>query len=110
MESTSRDKVIHISQWVSSMLSNGDIKNIVDPRLQGDFDTNSVWKAVEIAMACASLASIKRPPMNNVVTELTECLSSEVDRTRRRGHENESEASIEMVNMDFESEIIPLAR
>ncbi|KAJ4717965.1 protein kinase family protein [Melia azedarach] len=54
----------HISEWVSFKLAKADIRNIVDRRLQGDFDINSVWKAVEIAMACVSPTSAKRPTMN----------------------------------------------
>ena len=52
------------------MLSNGDIKSIVDPRLRGDFETNSVWKAIKLAMACVSRAPGKRPTMSQVVTEI----------------------------------------
>ncbi|KAJ1420261.1 Serine-threonine/tyrosine-protein kinase, catalytic domain [Sesbania bispinosa] len=52
---------IHISQWVSSMLSNGDIKNIVDSRLHEDFETSSVWRAVEIGMAPVSNNPARRP-------------------------------------------------
>ena len=47
----------HISQWVSFMLAKGDIQNIVDPRLGGDFNVNSVWKAVEVAVVCVSPTS-----------------------------------------------------
>ncbi|PQQ17168.1 putative LRR receptor-like serine/threonine-protein kinase [Prunus yedoensis var. nudiflora] len=72
---------IHISQWVGFMLANGDINNIVDPRLEGNFNTNSVWKAVEIAMACVSINSIKRPSMSQVVVDLRECLATECART-----------------------------
>ncbi|KAL6137556.1 hypothetical protein ACLB2K_062848 [Fragaria x ananassa] len=43
---------IHICQWVGFML--GDINSIVDPRLERNFSVNSVWKVVEIAMACVS--------------------------------------------------------
>ncbi len=50
----------HISQWVSLMLAKGDIKSIVDTRLRGNFNINSAWKAVEIAMACVSPTSAKR--------------------------------------------------
>jgi hypothetical protein len=42
------------------MLAKGDIKNIVDPRLCENFNINSAWKAVEIAMACVSPTSAKR--------------------------------------------------
>ncbi|PON51019.1 Protein kinase-like domain containing protein [Trema orientale] len=34
---------IHISQWVSSMIANVAISCIVDPRLQGDFDTMAMF-------------------------------------------------------------------
>ncbi|PQM38842.1 putative LRR receptor-like serine/threonine-protein kinase [Prunus yedoensis var. nudiflora] len=44
--------------------------DIVDPRLEGNFNTNSVWKAVEIAMACVSVNAIKRPSMSQVVVDL----------------------------------------
>ncbi|EOY26997.1 Uncharacterized protein TCM_028953 [Theobroma cacao] len=60
----------HISQWVGSMLSRGDIKNIVDPRLQGDFDVNSIWKAVEVAMTSVSPSSTKRPTMTQEAVEI----------------------------------------
>lgn len=68
----------HISQWVASMLENGEIKNIVDPRLRGDFQSSSAWKAVEIAIACVHQKSSERPGMNQVVIELNECLASEI--------------------------------
>ena len=45
---------VHVTQWVSSMLERGDVKNIMDPRLEGDLDINSVWKAIEVVMACVS--------------------------------------------------------
>ncbi|XP_059645558.1 LOW QUALITY PROTEIN: putative leucine-rich repeat receptor-like serine/threonine-protein kinase At2g19230 [Cornus florida] len=64
----------HIIQWVSSKLANGDIKSIVDPRLHRDFNVNSVWKAVELAMSCVSRNPTRRPTMNYVVMELRECL------------------------------------
>ncbi|GLT64161.1 hypothetical protein SLA2020_366700 [Shorea laevis] len=54
----------HISQWVSFMLAKGDIQNIVDTRLRGNFNINSVWKAIEIAIACVSPTSAKRPTMS----------------------------------------------
>ncbi|KAA8541719.1 hypothetical protein F0562_022871 [Nyssa sinensis] len=95
----------HIIQWVSSMVHQGDVKNIVDPRLRGDFDVNSVWKAVELAMACVSHTSTRRPTMNYVVMELKECLTTEKTR-----HEMESTDSIEMTHMSLESDLLPLAR
>ncbi|XVE52000.1 hypothetical protein DITRI_Ditri02bG0085200 [Diplodiscus trichospermus] len=103
------DEPTHISNWVGSMLSNGDIENIVDSRLKGEFEINSVWKAIEVAMACLSPASSKRPTMNYVVMELSECLLAEIKRTRGVVDEDESE-SFSMVSLNFGSEITPIAR
>ncbi|KAK0598699.1 hypothetical protein LWI29_037132 [Acer saccharum] len=84
----------HIIQWVSFMLAKGDIKNVVDPKLQGDFSMNSVLKAIEVAMACVSQTSAKRPTMKQVVFDLNESLAIEMDRTTV-GHEIGSKDSIE---------------
>ncbi|XVE88774.1 hypothetical protein DITRI_Ditri19aG0095800 [Diplodiscus trichospermus] len=85
---TKSQETSHISEWVHSILSNGDVKNIVDTRLKGDFDMNSVSKAIELALACVSSQPAPRPAMNYVVMELRECLAIEIGRTRRR-HETE---------------------
>nr|XP_023874406.1 putative leucine-rich repeat receptor-like protein kinase At2g19210 [Quercus suber] len=67
----------NIIDWVSPLLARGDIRNIIDPRMPGNFDTNSVWKAIETAIACVPLISIQRPSMSHVVIELKECLEIE---------------------------------
>ncbi|KAK8618798.1 hypothetical protein V6N13_132777 [Hibiscus sabdariffa] len=99
---TEDESGLHIRQWANSKLVEGDIQNIVDNRLQGDFDVNSAWKAVEIAMACLSPTPSRRPPMNQVVMGLEECLATEVAR-KAENHEN-SPMEIEMtdVNLDYE--------
>ncbi|KAA8541723.1 hypothetical protein F0562_022875 [Nyssa sinensis] len=86
----------HIVQWVSPMLEGGDIQNIVDPRLEGDFHLNSVWKTTEIAMACVDPASIQRPTMSCVVTELKECLAMGITGRTHGKIKEENEDSIEM--------------
>ncbi|KAJ7951675.1 protein kinase family protein [Quillaja saponaria] len=98
----------HISQWVSFMLAKGDIKNIVDSRLHGDVDNNSVWKAVEIAMACVSQNSAKRPTMSVVVTELKESLASEL--ARKNLGEGETKDSVDLASLSFTTEFGPTAR
>lgn len=80
---------VHVIQWVSPMLERGDVKNIVDPRFEGDLDINSVWKAIEVAMACVSPTSIERPTMTYVVIELKQCLVMELAR-RQEGFEIDS--------------------
>ncbi|KAF8046254.1 hypothetical protein N665_3909s0001, partial [Sinapis alba] len=73
----------HITNWVRFMILKGDIRDIIDPKLMGDFDTNGVWKAIELAMSCVNPTSNCRPKMPHVVMELKECLESEI--TRKQG-------------------------
>ncbi|XP_024006011.1 probable LRR receptor-like serine/threonine-protein kinase At1g51810 isoform X3 [Eutrema salsugineum] len=92
----------HIAEWVGAMLTKGDIKSITDPNLHGDYDTSTVWKAVELAMSCLNPASVTRPTMSQVVVELKECLASESSR----GGESPSREVI----MTFGTEVNPTAR
>ncbi|KAK0597307.1 hypothetical protein LWI29_023902 [Acer saccharum] len=80
----------------------GDIKNVVGPRLQGDFVLNSAWRAVEVAMAWVSQTSAKRPTMNQVVIDLNESLAIEIGR--------ETEQSIKSMSLNLNYELPPLAR
>nr|GEU53189.1 putative leucine-rich repeat receptor-like protein kinase At2g19210 [Tanacetum cinerariifolium] len=68
---------IHIVRWVNLMLKDGNVKKIVDPRLLGDYNINSAWKAVEVAIACVDQTPSKRPNMVEVVMTLSECLGIE---------------------------------
>ncbi|KAA8539776.1 hypothetical protein F0562_026468 [Nyssa sinensis] len=90
------EKGRHILQWVNFMLETRDIGNIIDPRLEGEFDTNSVWKAVKVAMACVSHTSIKRPTMTLVLMELKECLAAE--KAGREAHESDLKDIIGMMD------------
>ena len=91
------------------MLAKGDIQNIVDPRLGGDFDVNLVWKAVEVAVVCVSPTSSRRPTMRQVVAELKESLTTELSQ-KMEGYGVELKDSFDMINMDLDTELNPLAR
>ncbi|KAL1220936.1 putative LRR receptor-like serine/threonine-protein kinase [Cardamine amara subsp. amara] len=73
---------MHISQWVESLLSRENIVEILDPSLCGDYDPNSAFKTVEIAVACICRNSDDRPGMSQVVTALKESLVVEVERKK----------------------------
>ncbi|KAK0597926.1 hypothetical protein LWI29_029978 [Acer saccharum] len=105
---TNTNENSHIKQWVGFMLAQGDIKNIVDQRLHGDFDSNSAWKIVELAMHCVSQTSIRRPTMSHVVIVLKDCLAMEMARTN--GHGNEPKDQHEMFSVNMNSELAPTAR
>ncbi|XP_062087600.1 putative leucine-rich repeat receptor-like protein kinase At2g19210 [Humulus lupulus] len=102
----------HICQWVGSKLVNGDIENIIDPKLEGFFCINTVWKAIEIAMACVSKTSTNRPTMIRVAIELKECLTAELTWKNNGGEvEPKDYLSVEMINNNMALEqLTPLAR
>ncbi|KAI3763357.1 hypothetical protein L1987_53813 [Smallanthus sonchifolius] len=79
---------INIIGWVNSTVAKGSVDNLIDPRLDGDFNINAAWKIVELAIACVSHTSIKRPTMNNVVVELKNCLQA--DKTSNGKPNNQS--------------------
>ncbi|XP_020223399.1 LRR receptor-like serine/threonine-protein kinase IOS1 [Cajanus cajan] len=98
----------HIIKWVRSLIATGDIKAIVDSRLKGDFDINSAWKALEIAMACVSLNPDERPMMSVIAFELKETLAAELARTQDSGADPRD--SVEPVSMNLDTKLMPLAR
>ncbi|KAJ3678959.1 hypothetical protein LUZ61_021123 [Rhynchospora tenuis] len=68
----------HVTNWVSQRLSRGDIESIIDPRIHGQYDINSVWKVTDLARKCTENSSVNRPAMNVVVMELKESLDLEI--------------------------------
>ncbi|VVA90110.1 unnamed protein product [Arabis nemorensis] len=71
----SKTKRFHVSDWVISILkSTNDVRNVTDPKMAKDFDSNSVWKIVELALASVSQNVTERPNMQQIVTGLKECL------------------------------------
>ncbi|KAI5336935.1 hypothetical protein L3X38_016204 [Prunus dulcis] len=101
---------IHISKWVGLLLPKGDIYSIVDPRLERRFNVSSVWKAVELAMACVSKNPINRPSMSQVLVELKECLATELARTKQSGNHTEKGNSIEMMSQNSIAMLRPSVR
>ncbi|KAK1360229.1 Root hair specific 16 [Heracleum sosnowskyi] len=94
-----------IAQWVHSIVRNGDVKQVLDPRLRGKYDRNSAWKAVELALTCASRTSSDRPPMNIVVLEIKDCLV-----IKTSGEDAKSDDIIGMVTVDVDSSLLPEPR
>lgn len=64
----------HIANRVASKITKGNIDAIMDPKLHGDYCSNSAWKVVDLAMRCVALSSYQRPTMVEVGLQLKECL------------------------------------
>ncbi|CAA0384668.1 unnamed protein product [Arabidopsis thaliana] len=98
----------HITDWVVSLISRGDITRIIDPNLQGNYNSRSVWRALELAMSCANPTSEKRPNMSQVVIDLKECLATE--NSTRSEKDMSSHSSDLDRSMNFYTDMVPRAR
>lgn len=49
----------------------------MDTSMQGDYNINGVWKAVDLALKCAEHVPGQRPTMTDVVAQLQSCLELE---------------------------------
>lgn len=75
--SISDTESIHTAHWVCEKLLEGDIATIADPRMDGEYDVNSIWKVAELALKCLKQPSRERPMMTDIVAELKESLELE---------------------------------
>ncbi|XP_065044606.1 putative leucine-rich repeat receptor-like serine/threonine-protein kinase At2g19230 isoform X2 [Musa acuminata AAA Group] len=75
---------IHIVEWVYERLAKGNVEDVVDKSLQGEYDVNCAWKIAYEALNCAMQSSTKRPTMTEVVMQLKErlALQSNLDETQ----------------------------
>ena len=89
---------IHIGQWIKPMLEQGIVGSIIDPRLYGNFNINSAWKVVEIAMNCISRDPARRPTMTQVVGDLKESLNIDLVPTKE-----DYDEAIETIPLRFET-------
>ncbi|WZZ90236.1 hypothetical protein YC2023_118815 [Brassica napus] len=81
----------------------------MDPNLQGDYDSHSAWRVLDLAMSCANPSSTKRPSMSQVVVELKECLASENSRRNMKRGRMDSHGQAK-VSMLIDTGIFPEAR
>ncbi|CAM0953079.1 unnamed protein product [Alopecurus aequalis] len=70
----------HIVQRVKQKMATGNISSVADVRLSGAYEVTSMWKVVDIAMACTADTSVRRPTMAAVVAQLKESLALEEAR------------------------------
>ncbi|CAM0954468.1 unnamed protein product [Alopecurus aequalis] len=66
-----------IIQWTRQRLARGNIEEMVDARMAGDYDVNGIWKVADVALKCTAQAPNQRPTMTDVVVQLQECVELE---------------------------------
>ncbi len=88
----------HIAQRVKQNVALGDIRSIADERLRGNYDINSMWKVVEIALMCTEPVAARRPSMATVVVQLKESLALAETREDRGLLANSSGDAVAMLS------------
>jgi len=56
-----------ITEWAEPLISKGKFREVVDPKLRGNFDENEVKRAINVAALCVQSEPEKRPNMKQVV-------------------------------------------
>lgn len=82
------DETIHVIQWVRAEIEEGNVRAVVDPRLQENFDEESVSRALDVALASTTSNSDQRATMEYVLSELKYCLDIELSKDAERSNES----------------------
>jgi len=67
---------ISLVTWAKPILESGDVKSLLDPKLQGKFDVAQMHRMVLAASLCITRAARLRPNMNQVIITMAMTLSS----------------------------------
>lgn len=59
-----------ITEWAEPLISKGKFRDLVDPKLRGNFDENQLKQAINVAALCVQSEPEKRPNMKQVVNLL----------------------------------------
>lgn len=59
-----------ITEWAEPLISKGRFRDLVDPKLRGNFDEDQVKQTVNVAALCVQSEPDKRPNMKEVVNLL----------------------------------------
>ncbi|KAF7806609.1 PTI1-like tyrosine-protein kinase [Senna tora] len=90
-----------ITEWAEPLIAQGRFRDLVDPRLRGNYDENQVKQTVNVAALCVQTEPEMRPNMKQVVSYLKGCEpQAQVMKTRIDG----VKYSDELVELDQTSE------
>ncbi|XP_073275631.1 PTI1-like tyrosine-protein kinase At3g15890 [Primulina huaijiensis] len=59
-----------ITEWSEPFITRGRFRDLVDPRLRGNFDENQLIRTINVAALCVQTEAEKRPTMKEVVSLL----------------------------------------
>ncbi|KAL3720925.1 hypothetical protein ACJRO7_005694 [Eucalyptus globulus] len=82
---------VNILNWANSLIESKNLQKIMDPKLKGEFDSESAWKAIRVAESCTKPTGDQRPDLDHVLANLKDCLKTapEPEKSPEDGKQNE---------------------
>ncbi|XP_073141264.1 probable leucine-rich repeat receptor-like serine/threonine-protein kinase At3g14840 [Henckelia pumila] len=65
-----KDECFYLLDWAHSLKQDGNLMELVDSRLESNFDAEEVMTTINIALLCTSTVAAERPSMSSVVSIL----------------------------------------
>ncbi|KAL3825241.1 hypothetical protein ACJIZ3_021270 [Penstemon smallii] len=96
---------LNLLDWANSLKENGDLMELVDPRLESKFKKEEVLTTIKVALHCTNVVAAERPLMSAVVSILegktgvqgfVSNSSVSIDKTKRKEIQTEESQSISM--------------
>ncbi|KAL9679084.1 hypothetical protein QQ045_016938 [Rhodiola kirilowii] len=92
--------------WVLPRYNEGDIESIVDERLYENYSIDEARNLLILALSCLNKQPNERPGINEVLTELKQCLAKENIRcgttfTSKSNYKSAGSSSIASIEPDF---------
>ncbi|KAK4479090.1 hypothetical protein RD792_014601, partial [Penstemon davidsonii] len=96
---------LNLLDWANSLKENGDLMELVDPRLESKFKKEEVLTTIKVALHCTNVVATERPLMSAVVSILegktgvqgfVSNSSDSIDETKRKEIQTEESQSISM--------------
>lgn len=89
---------------INYALDDGDVDELMDPRLDGDYDPKEALKILEVAASCVRHTASKRPKMGQVVRALESEDINNIHQGLRPGHSSEHESDFDTYGGDYDTQ------
>ncbi|XP_011082789.1 probable leucine-rich repeat receptor-like serine/threonine-protein kinase At3g14840 [Sesamum indicum] len=65
-----KEECFYLLDWANSLKEKGNLMELVDPRLESNFNREEVMMAINVALLCTNTVAAERPTMSAVVSML----------------------------------------
>ncbi|KAL5716595.1 hypothetical protein ACHQM5_018263 [Ranunculus cassubicifolius] len=65
-----REKCVFLLDWAVELKENGDLMELIDPRLELNYNREEAVRMIDVALQCTNVTSTLRPTMSSVLSTL----------------------------------------